>query len=572
MGESQAAVKSAFRGRIGLALSGGGFRASLFHIGVLAQLAELDLLRPIECLSCVSGGSIIGAHYYLHVRHLLRSKPDHLITADDYVHIVKKIVEEFLAGVQRNIRTRVAAEWKTNFKMIFFRNYSRTLRVGELYERELFSRVHDGEGASERWLNQLFIVPKDEHENFVPKRQNWKRQAKVPVLILNSTTLNTGHNWQFTASWMGEPPGDINNEIDANYRLRRIYYEDTPRSHQKIRLGHAVAASSCVPGLFEPLPLNGLYPDRIVGLVDGGVHDNQGTFALKEQQCTVILVSDASGQMEALNTPPSGLLSVPLRANSILQARIRETQFEELSTRHRAGLLFGFIFLHLKKDLESEPVDWVDCQDPSRPKVPSPLTSYGIQKAVQRQLQQFERTWIFLHTEAYALMTSGYLMATAALTSGNLGFSLSQSAESSWKFLRVRRLMERPAADRGFLLRLRVAEYISFKIWRLSRVLQLASVFVSVLLLGLILVIWLQWRPNPPPKLTIETTLESLIAIFLFTSIASLAIPIVIRAMRFQKTLQQFAIGLGMATFGFIIARLHLHVFDRIFLWMGRVR
>ena len=42
-------------GKVGLALSGGGFRASLFHIGVLAKLAELDVLRHVEVLSCVKG-------------------------------------------------------------------------------------------------------------------------------------------------------------------------------------------------------------------------------------------------------------------------------------------------------------------------------------------------------------------------------------------------------------------------------------------------------------------------------------------------------------------------------------
>jgi tetratricopeptide (TPR) repeat protein len=50
-----AAVQSAFLGRVGLALSGGGLRASLYHIGVLAKLAELDVLRHVEVLSCVSG-------------------------------------------------------------------------------------------------------------------------------------------------------------------------------------------------------------------------------------------------------------------------------------------------------------------------------------------------------------------------------------------------------------------------------------------------------------------------------------------------------------------------------------
>ncbi|MCG6926484.1 MAG: patatin family protein, partial [Acidobacteria bacterium] len=38
------AVRSVFAGKLGIALSGGGFRASFFHIGVLAKLAELDLL------------------------------------------------------------------------------------------------------------------------------------------------------------------------------------------------------------------------------------------------------------------------------------------------------------------------------------------------------------------------------------------------------------------------------------------------------------------------------------------------------------------------------------------------
>ena len=56
--------------KMGLALSGGGFRASIYHIGVLAALAERDMLRHVEVLSCVSGGSILGTYYYL----LLRKK------------------------------------------------------------------------------------------------------------------------------------------------------------------------------------------------------------------------------------------------------------------------------------------------------------------------------------------------------------------------------------------------------------------------------------------------------------------------------------------------------------------
>ena len=62
--------------KLGLALSGGGFRSAFYHIGVLAQMAMLELLRHVEVISAVSGGSIIGALYYLHVKKLLEDNVD----------------------------------------------------------------------------------------------------------------------------------------------------------------------------------------------------------------------------------------------------------------------------------------------------------------------------------------------------------------------------------------------------------------------------------------------------------------------------------------------------------------
>ena len=78
LGDPDALIRRAYLGKFGLALSGGGFRASLFHIGVLARLAENDELRRVEVLSCVSGGSIVGAHYYLEIRHLLQKADDEI--------------------------------------------------------------------------------------------------------------------------------------------------------------------------------------------------------------------------------------------------------------------------------------------------------------------------------------------------------------------------------------------------------------------------------------------------------------------------------------------------------------
>src|SRR5262245_60775439 len=42
----------------GLALSGGGFRASLFHVGALWRLNEMGWLPRLDRISSVSGGSI----------------------------------------------------------------------------------------------------------------------------------------------------------------------------------------------------------------------------------------------------------------------------------------------------------------------------------------------------------------------------------------------------------------------------------------------------------------------------------------------------------------------------------
>jgi predicted acylesterase/phospholipase RssA len=51
--------------RLGLALSGGGLRATLFHLGVVRFLRDAGLLRDVTHVVSVSGGSILGAHLAL---------------------------------------------------------------------------------------------------------------------------------------------------------------------------------------------------------------------------------------------------------------------------------------------------------------------------------------------------------------------------------------------------------------------------------------------------------------------------------------------------------------------------
>ena len=400
-------------GKVGLALSGGGFRAALFHIGVLAKLAELDMLRHVEVISCVSGGSIIGACYTLALKKLLESEPDKKILRDGYIKLVSELVEKFPKGVQQNLRLRLFTNVRAAIKMMwhtFSMRYTHTHRMGELYEEHLFSAHTSPKTKTVMKMQDLCITPEGK-TNERPKDYNWRRRAKVPTLIINATTLNTGHNWQFTPTWMGEPPESVDADICANERLRRMYYDEAPKQYREFPLGMAVAASSGVPGIFPPIALNELYPDRIVRLVDGGVYDNQGVTGLMEQGCSVFLVSDASGQMQTTHKPSVFIFPILSRSNDIQATRLRVTQYRELSGRATAMQKNGLCFLHLMDGLTEPVVDWVDCQQLVQTSSEKSSTSYEVKckRALARIRTDLDS---FSDIEANALMLSGYRLAT----------------------------------------------------------------------------------------------------------------------------------------------------------------
>lgn len=459
VGGDVAAVESVRLGRVGLALSGGGFRASLFHLGVLARLAELDVLRHIEVISCVSGGSIVGAHYYLALRRKLATCPDKQMDVNAYIDVVRATMRSFVRGVKHNMRLKVFEDPKFNYRMLTEEGYSRTTRLGELYESLLFSELNKEKDAlngpstprpssskqATDWpasqgelsklesaaepivstgsipLQSIQIKPHGSGDDFSPRTENWKRYAKVPALVLNATTMNTGHNWQFTTSWMGEPPASILEGVDGNYRLRRMYYKQLSGNRNKlenISLGEAVGASSCVPLLLEPLEIDGLYPHKRVQLVDGGVHDNQGLASLLDQNCDVIIASDASGQSDSADSPGKDLLSMNGNITSKLMSRVRLAQYQELERLKRAGVLKNLTFLHMKLGFPSIPIDWEPCDDPKEQEhrdrnnaQAQGTTEYGIGLEVQEALAGL-RTDLdaFTDIESYCLMASGYEM------------------------------------------------------------------------------------------------------------------------------------------------------------------
>ena len=317
---------------------------------------------------------------------------------------------------------------------------------------------------------------------------------------------------------MGESAFAVDEEIDGNWLLRRMDYHEAPPEHQKIPLGKAVGASACVPGLFEPIVFEGLYPkdttrhpEITVRLVDGGVHDNQGAVSLLEQDCSVIMISDASGQMTSDANAGDGTLATMSRMNSILMERVRQAQFQDLKARHRAGLLKGLMIVHMKKAFDVEPIDWKGCAEPPEESQSTDdgQLPYEMRKELQAMLAEV-RTDLdsFSDIEAHALMTSGYLMAKKYTP--ELGPFLEQAgakepeAPVGWKFLEVQDALayksdthsgEDPVARqrRGWVRQnLATARQGAFRIFSLSKPLRVILQVLGGLVLAA-LALWLRW-------------------------------------------------------------------------------
>lgn len=577
----------AYRGKVGLALSGGGFRASLYHIGVLARLGEMDVLRSVEALSTVSGGSIVGAHYYLEVQRLLEAHADADITRADFIDAVRRVQKAFCEGVADNMRMRTLTNLGANLKMAFSHEYTRSNRLGELYERHFYAKVEDRHRGAAREMRQLLVEPAGEIKPFKPRQHNWRRRCKVPVLLLNATSLNSGHNWQFTGRWMGEPPETMDGGIDMNERYRRLWYEQAPNDRlRRWRLGDAVAASACVPGLFEPLVLPDLYPGRTVRLVDGGVHDNQGIEGLLAEGCTLVLASDASGQMDDAAEPPDNRLGVPLRANSILMDRVREAQYQDLRARVDSRSLQGLFFVHLKQGLDVASLDWNGCQDPTNAGAPQSCTGHGLDKALQRQLAAM-RTDLdsFSETECEALMLAGYLMADHQFQQlqsehersgegGTWGGFDVRAARGDWSFLRLGEVAKLPpdGADprREELGRhIGLGAVLFFRVWKLSPVLRAVSTGMSALA-ALLLLAWLWRHGSDPIVLSWAPGKVWQVALLLVLLVGGVLFP-VLNWVRPQQAMRGVATKLALAFVGWVMGWLHVTVFDRLFLALGKV-
>ena len=230
-------------------------------------------MRDVEVLSCVSGGSIVGACYWLKLRQrMLRPEP---LKREDYIELVRELIRHFQCAVQANPRAQVQPGI-ANIVWRLLRGEKGVLdpeTAAAAFEEYFYRPLWPDAGPI--GMNQLAFTPADHNAaltgpgKFNPGKHNWLRAHKVPALILNATTVNTGHAWHFTPTWMGESPWAVHETADSIPRLQWSTYDDDVG--WGIGLGRAVAASACVPMVFAPLRMGQHYDDGIeVSLVDGG--------------------------------------------------------------------------------------------------------------------------------------------------------------------------------------------------------------------------------------------------------------------------------------------------------------
>lgn len=574
--------------RLGLGLSGGGFRASFFHIGVLAQMAEQGLLRHVEVISCVSGGSIIGALYYMHIKKLLESVPDAEITNQHYVEIVKAIEVDFLKATEKNIRMSTFTNFKINFKMVLS-EYSRSDRIAELYDQWLYQGVLD-RSISPVEMQELMIYPKDEKAaDFHPLLHNENRAAKVPVLVLNATSLNSGRNWQFTAKSMGEPFTPGIDKIDKKpIRLRKAdSYANmvtAPINQQIFPLGHAVAASACVPVLFPPLSVSHLYYSRQdkkdirVQLVDGGVFDNQGIEGLLQNGCSCFVISDAAGQMGTENNPSVDAVPVMARVSSILQDRVRTEGLLHLVDRQDRNKN-DVAFLNLREGLGITEIGWFDKdnQQVADQYIEATSQNFSVDPRVQESLSKM-RTDLdaFTEVEAYSLMSDAYLMSKNELSSfkdnvnhQGIRNATEQSVNCDWVFLGIRKWLMEPTE--GYLKQLKVAQSTFGKELMLFPIkLGVPLVLIAMVLLYLL---WPQFVDMLSKSITVYMILVA-VGLWLIDKAAPklLAVLPFIEALRPQAVLAKAIGKVALLTAGTLFIKIYLWLINPLFLKQGRLK
>ena len=361
-----------------LCLSGGGFRATLFHLGAVRRLNELGVLSRLSTITSVSGGSILNG--------LLACRWSRLNLNDN--------------GVYSNLEEEVGKPMR-----VFC---SQDLRTSLLLGARL--DIHNWPAI----VRDRFSVS----ANFLAKRYEplfGMRLGELPLpgasyprFVFCATNVSTGACWHFH--------GGPNARMGDFYRG---YCDGTA-----VNVSDAVAASSAFPPGFSALRLNiskkmeftrddpwgevrvasAKRPDlphqREILLTDGGVYDNLAVEPVWRTYRTM-LVSDAGRPFESIENSGQGIIRRLKRAADISMEQVAAVRKRWLVDEFLHGRRTGAIWT-IHSRLSDFPLDGVQ----------------GFPEAIAKLIQNV-RTDLdaFSAAEIGCLENHGYSLADAAIRS-----------------------------------------------------------------------------------------------------------------------------------------------------------
>jgi NTE family protein len=279
---------------IALCLSGGGYRAMLFHLGALWRLNELGYLPKLHRISSVSGGSITAAVLAMNWAKLGFDGAN--------------VAQQFTAEVVDPIRQLGG----------------KTIDAGSVIGGALLPGSI-GDKVTNAYRKYLF------------GEKTLQDIPDMPSFIINATNVQSGSLWRFSKPFMRDwQVGEVKNP--------------------KVELAVAVAASSAFPPVLSPLEMElepGIFTEEKhppelqrepfttdVVLTDGGVYDNLG-LETAWKRYTTILVSDGGGNLEPEAEPKKDWVRHTLRVLFIIDNQVRSLRKRQVIASYKVGARKG---------------------------------------------------------------------------------------------------------------------------------------------------------------------------------------------------------------------------------------
>lgn len=287
---SSSPVEEKLEDCIALCMSGGGYRAMLFHLGTLWYLNHSGYLKKLARISSVSGGSITAGVLALAWPKLTGANPD-------------AEFQQYVVGPLRKMASTTIDD-KAVLGGIFGPGTVND-HVVSSYKKILYG---------DHTLQDL---------------------PDSPRFVINATSVQTGSLMRFSKPYI------------ADWQVG-VY------PHPTKSVAEAVAASSAFPPVLSPArikfnpgdfsqspgPLHKPPYTTEAVLTDGGVYDNMG-IETAWKRCKTILVSDGGGKMQPDEKPAANWASHSLRINSVIDNQVRSLRKRQVVSAFQAGVRTG---------------------------------------------------------------------------------------------------------------------------------------------------------------------------------------------------------------------------------------